>query len=83
MSTHFAVLDKLIQDNDIDAARIFNVDEASASPEKDMGNKDTTRKFMPRHRCQNAKVANITYKNRITLMAVINAAGNHGPPLSC
>lgn len=79
MSTHFAVLDKLIQDNDIDGARIFNLDEASASPEKDVLNKDTTRRLMLQHGCQDSKVANILYKNRITVMAVSNATSEHVP----
>ena len=79
-TTHFAVLEKLIQENNIDAAHMFNLDEAGSSLENDVGNKDTTKRILPRHGCQDAQMAHILNKNRITLMAVISAAGDHAPP---
>ena len=80
MTAHFAVLEKSIQEQNIDAAHILNLAEAGASPERDVRNKCTTRRFMPPHRCQDEQVPNILHKNRINLITVISAAGPRAPP---
>ena len=79
--THFATLEKLIHEYNIDDSRLFNLDEAGASPEKNVGNKDSARRYMPRSGCHDTRMAAIANKNRITIMAVISAAGQHAPPL--
>ena len=79
--THFATFEKPIHKYNIYDSRLFNLDEVGASPEKDLGNKDSARRHMPRSGCQDTHMAAIADKNRITIMAVVCADGEHAPLL--
>ena len=81
ITTHFATVQKLVEDNEIDASRLFNLDECGCSPAKEAGSKSRSRRYMPRRGSRDIRRADIADLAPITMMPVISAAGEHGPPL--
>ena len=45
-TTHFATLKKLIEENNLDAPRIFNLDESGVTPERDLHGVTASRRLM-------------------------------------
>ena len=80
VTTHFAVIEKLITDNAIDEYRFFNLEEVGVTPGKDAHGKRSCRRLMPRRGNQDFKAVDFSYLNRITMMPVVSAAEEAGPP---
>ena len=80
LTTHFASVEKRIKDNDIDASRIFNLDEVEVKPDRDASGKLSCKRLMPRKGVQDFITCAFYYQNRATMMPVINASGECGPP---
>ena len=81
LSTHFATLEKLIQKNNLDAERNFNLDESGITPERDMHGITSTKRFMSRLGCRDAEMPEFRNLSRVTLMPNISASGARAPPL--
>ena len=81
LSTHFGTIEKLVNDNDIDASRIFNLDEVGICPNKDASGRLACKNIMPRRGNQDFVAPLFKYEDRVTMMPVISAAGEAGPPL--
>ena len=80
LTTHFATVERLIADHSLDASCIFNLDETGVSPEKDITG-ITSKRFMPRFGSRDCKLPIQKRLDRITMMHVICANGEAGPPL--
>ena len=80
-TSHFAKLERLIADNDIDAQRLFNVDEFGITPGRDLASKTQSKRYIARGSAGDSLVGQFKYNDRINLMPVISAAGTAGPPL--
>ena len=48
LSTHFGTIEKLLNNNEIVASRIFNLDDVGISPNKDASGRLTCKRIMPR-----------------------------------
>lgn len=81
LTTHFATLSTLIERFDLDAQRIWNLDETGATPDKDVNGRSSSRRFMDRRGVQDLKIAEFRRTHRVTMLPVISAAGQNGPTL--
>ena len=81
LSPHFGTIEKLVNDNDMDASRIFNLDEVGISPNKDASRRLACKRIMPRRGNQDFVAPLFKYEDRVTMMPVISAASEAGPPL--
>ena len=81
LTKHFSVLEKHISENDLDASRIFNLDEAGTTPEKDITGIAAARRLMPRPGEKDVKMPQFKKLNRVTMMPIVSAAGEAAPPL--
>lgn len=81
LTTHFATFARLVEEHNLDASRIWNLDETGGTPGKDVSGACSSRKFLRRDGSRDAKAANFSNANRSTMMPVISAAGDAGPVL--
>ena len=81
LTTHFAIPEKLIVENNLDASRIFNLDESGVTPEKDIYGVTSSKRLMPRSGCKDLRTPEFRNLNRVTIMPVISASGSCAPPL--
>ena len=81
LNTHFVTLERLVEDHGLDAARVFNLDECGTTPGKDLTGIGTARRLLPRRGVRDIRLSSFKYLNRVTMMPVINAFGQSGPPL--
>ena len=80
LTKHFSVLEKLISENELDASKIFNLDEAGTIPEKDITGIVAARRLMPRRGDRDVKMPQLKKLNRVTMMPLVSAAGEAAPP---
>jgi len=82
LSTHFATLEKIISDNNIDSSRVWNLDETGGTPGKDVVGAIKERRYLRRERHQrDIIIPEFVSSSRATVMAVVSAAGDTAPPL--
>eukprot|EP00171_Calliarthron_tuberculosum_P001354 IDg1354t1 len=81
LTMHYATLGRLIEEHDLDAARIWNLDETGGTPGKDVSGAGASRRFLRRDGIVDAKIAHFANVSRSTMMPIINAAGEAGPVL--
>lgn len=74
------MLEKIILKNTLDASRIFNLEEAGTTTEKDQTLIAAPRRLMPRRGERDVKTRQFTALNRVTMMAIISAASEAAPP---
>ena len=76
LTTHFATIEKLIAEHNIDSSRLFNLDEVGVSPGKDADGQLACRRLMHMSGGQDFITADFSYENRITMMPIIGADGD-------
>eukprot|EP00171_Calliarthron_tuberculosum_P002656 IDg2656t1 len=81
LTTHFATIARLVEDQDLDASRIWNLDETGGTPGKDISRACASRRYLRRDGIREAKVAHFANVSRSTMMPVVSAAGEAGPAL--
>ena len=81
LATHFAVFDKLLKDNVIDARRLWNLDETGCTPGGDTAVNNKKKRYLPRHGEGDVVLPDIIYDSRVTMLPVVSADGAIDPPL--
>ena len=81
LTTHFAIIERLITEHSIDSSLLFNLDEVGVSPGKDADGNLACRRLMHKNGGQDFIGADFFYENRITMMPIISADGDCAPPL--
>ena len=75
LTTHFASLEKLIREDDLDSNRIFNLDESGITPDFHMYGITSAKRFMPRSGCRDLCTPEFRNLNRVTLVLIISSSG--------
>ena len=81
LTTHFAVLDKLIRDHNLDASNIYNLDEVGATPGKDVAGRSSRKQYTSRKSRVDARAPRFANIPRVTMMPLIAADGSAHIPL--
>ena len=81
LTTPFATVERLVKDDNIDASRIFNLNEVGVTADRDTSGKLSFKGLMLRKGVQYFITCAFSYQNRITMIPVIHASGECGPPL--
>lgn len=81
LTAHFANLARLVEDLNLDASRVWNLDETGGTPGKDISGASAPRRFLRRDGTRDVKVGDFMNVNRVTMMPVVSAAGDCGPTL--
>ena len=81
LTTHFARLEKIIQEHNIDGPRIWNCDETGATPGRDANGKQTSRVYVTRAGARDAKIGHFLSTNRVTMLPAVSADGKAVPPM--
>ena len=81
LTTHFAALDALRIEYNLDASRVWNLDETGCSPGKDTQGQTNLHRLLRRNTRSELRAPNFSYNSRVTLMPCISAGGDAGPPL--
>ena len=81
LTTHFACIEKLVKDYNIDTARIWNLDETGGTPGRDVVSNTSVKVVTRRNSDSDVQVPEFIRTSRATVMAVINGAGDSAPPL--
>eukprot|EP00171_Calliarthron_tuberculosum_P002497 IDg2497t1 len=68
LTSRFAVLERLISEHSLDAARIWNIDETKASPDKDVSGRSALRRFHRRVSSQDMKIEEFRTTYRVSMM---------------
>lgn len=71
----------MIEVYNLDAPRIWNLDETGSSPEKEGHGRGRLRRYSSRSRGDDARGADFQSANRVTFLPCVSAAGADGPPL--
>lgn len=78
---HFANLLKLLTKFNLDGARIWNLDETGGTPGKDVVGNKKAKRVTRKQGDRDLKRPEMHRANRVTLMPVVSADGDTGPPL--
>eukprot|EP00171_Calliarthron_tuberculosum_P004807 IDg4807t1 len=82
ITTHYATLEKLVADTGVDAARVWNLDEAGTRPGKDKDGGSRARRYLTRQSGgRDMRVGEFVRQQRTTVMPVVSAEGDIGPTL--
>ena len=81
LTTNVAVLEKLTNDNKIDAKRVWNWDQSGATSGKDVIEISACKRLMGRKGMKDMILAQFLNVHRVTMMPVISAAGDGSPSL--
>lgn len=81
MATHFATLEKVLKEHNIDDKRVWNLDECEATPGKDLNARLGSKRFLRKDSGKDIKVASFLNLQRVTMMPAISASGNTALPL--
>ena len=79
--THFATLEKLIQENNINASRVWNLDESGATLGKDVNGSSAWKRLMRRNGTRDMMIVQFKNVTRVTMMPCISAAVHCAPSL--
>eukprot|EP00171_Calliarthron_tuberculosum_P001518 IDg1518t1 len=81
LTSHFAALARLVHDLGVDAQRVWNLDETGATPEKEVAEAASRRRFLTRGGSGDLRLPDLGSLHRSTMMPVVSAAGETGPTL--
>lgn len=81
LTTHFASIEKLVKEHNIDAVRTWNLDETGCSPGRDVVSSKSTHLYPKIKASGDVQVPEFLRASLATVMAVINGHGSKGPPL--
>ena len=82
-TTHFALIEKIIREHEIDASRIWNCDETGATPWRDANEKHNVRVYMTRVDSQDAKISHFLNTNRVTILLAVIEKWSHNSTYVC
>lgn len=85
MTSHFAAIERIIHENDIDAARLANLDESGITPGNYQSRVGKKKVYCTRYATQHKQTAETSSPesgniNRVTLVGVVFASGEAGGP---
>ena len=78
---HFAKIERLVDKYKIDKQRMWNLDETGTTPGKDSKGATRQRRYMRRTGAGEMRVPEFVRTSRATVMPVVSADGEQGPPL--
>ena len=81
LTNHFATLEKIIKDNNIQARCIWNLDETGATPARECKGVSDANFYLTRAGIGDAKVGHFVNVNRVTMIPAICANGDAMKPL--
>lgn len=81
LTKHYAVFEKLVRDKAINASRLWNLDETGCTPGQDASGQPSTRGYLCRNCTDDVVLPEWVLESRITLLPVVRAKGDTGPPL--
>lgn len=81
MSNHFATRQKIIREQNITQTHMFNLDDVSATPDKDFNGFSQKKRLLLRTKAVYLNFIDWVYHHRITIMPVDSASCECGPPL--
>lgn len=74
-------MEQIVSENNIDAARMWKLDEIGATPGKDVTGRVRRRCIVRRNGARDIRTPEWVRTNRSTLMPIVNADGDAAPPL--
>ena len=81
LTCHFSALEELFSKFKLNSTRTWNLDQGEITSERDREGSARTKRIVRRESSVDSCTPYFTYTNRITLMPVVNAAGEAGPCL--
>lgn len=81
LAYHFETLKELMLEHNIDAHRLWNLDETGSTPGRDASGNGKRRRYLRRRGELDLKLPDFVRTGRTSLMPVVSAAGDVGPPL--
>lgn len=78
---HFGTIEKLFKDEGLTDKQIFNLNEVCATPDKYFDGHNQKKCFLPSHRPVDMKLMEWAYHYRITIISIVSASDECGPPL--
>ena len=76
LSTHYATLERFVEDHGLDTVRKFQLYECSTTPGMDLTGIGAVRRLLPRHGPRDMRGPSFKYQNRVSMMPVISANGS-------
>ena len=81
LTSHFAKLQALVEEYELDAEHVWNLDESGISPGRDAKGSIREYRIVRKESDGDTRVPVFSYTNRITIMACVSAGGVVGPSL--
>lgn len=83
LTTHLDVFEKQLHDDNVDASRLYNLDETGITPNKDTSGRLPCRHVLRSGKSQSSQLrqSSFFYIHRITMMATVCADGTKFSPL--
>jgi len=81
LTSHFATLEKVVEQYDIDATRIWNCDETATTPGRDADGKQYSPAYVTRSGSTDVKLGQFVNNNRVTILPAVSASGEQSPAL--
>ena len=81
LTSDVATLKNLIEEDNLDAPRIFNLDESGVTPERDLHGVTAAERLMPRSVCRDLCMPEFRNRHRVTIMPVLSASGETAPAI--
>jgi hypothetical protein len=79
LTIHFASIEKIIKDNDVDADRIFNLDEVGAAPGKDVSGRSREKTFTSAEGRGVLRAPEFLGVSRVAMVPAVSASGWRAP----
>jgi hypothetical protein len=79
LSVHFASIEAIIKDNNIDADRIFNLDEVGATPGKDVSGRSREKTFTRAEGRWQERAPEFLGVSTVTMVLAVSASGLWAP----
>ena len=81
LTAHIAKIEVLVQHFQIDAKRFWNLDETGTTPVKDTRGNFRQKHYIRRGGACEHRVPDFDHASRVTVLPVVSASGETGPPL--
>lgn len=81
ITTHFSRVELIVEKYNIDANRLWNLDETGATPGIDTTGASRRKRFTRRNGASDYRLADFSRCSRASMLACISASGQAGPPL--
>lgn len=83
LTNHYTSYEHIVKTNNIDKARIFNLDETGVTPNKDTSGRSPSKRLLRTGKASTSQIREVTfsYTHRITMLACVCADGTWTDPL--